>query len=328
MPDGDPSPHPGDPNRPEPEIADAELLFREDTPSVTPSRDPVMPTASEKDEVIELDHSVARPELPPKQAASPAQVPGPTRRAPAAAPPPLPPAAARPGPDVSESAREREFREASKSAFATASGVDQVWSRRDEWGASLIVLGCWSIILLSLLYVAIAVEAFNFAFVLLVLGGLYWLYLCYPILITLEIPVRLTPESAVKDYYGALSHHMPHYRRMWLLLGREARTTPYFGSFEGFCAYWKGRMRDLKEQGRAGPTTPLQFQVESFNAEKSTGRTEINAQFVVKVFVRGRRDEGAIATVPMRIDLVRGPDKMWYLGDGTLPEPPTEEREG
>jgi hypothetical protein len=89
--------------------------------------------------------------------------------------------------------------------------------------------------------------------------------------------------------------------------------------------YWKARLNDLKTQGRARPTTPLQFQVERFNSDKSAGKTTINAQFVVKIFVRGRRDEGPIATIPMRIDLVRGSDKMWYLGDGTLPESPLSE---
>jgi hypothetical protein len=39
----------------------------------------------------------------------------------------------------------------------------------------------------------------------------------------------------------------------------------------------------------------------------------------VKVFIRGRREEGPVASIPMKIDLVRGPDKMWYLGDGILP---------
>ena len=31
----------------------------------------------------------------------------------------------------------------------------------------------------------------------------------------------MTPEQAVKDYFAALSHHVPHYRRMWLLPGAD-----------------------------------------------------------------------------------------------------------
>lgn len=325
MPDGDQPPESGNPKHPEPEIADVELLFQEVAPPVKPPRDRgVLPASSEPNEDIELAHPVERREAPSTQPTEPeprAQALRPPPLPVPAPPPPLPPA----GSGISETARDREFKAASRSAFGPANDVDQVWSRRLEWGPNLAALAAWTIALLSLLYVAIATESFNFAFVALILGGLYWLYLCYPILITLEIPVRLTPESAVKDYYGALSHHMPHYRRMWLLLGRQARLTPYFGSFEGFKVYWKARMNELKEQGRAGPTTPLQFQVERFDSDKSSGRSTADARFVVQIFVRGRRDEGAVATIPMRIELVRGPDKMWYLGDGTLPENPESE---
>jgi hypothetical protein len=199
--------------------------------------------------------------------------------------------------------------------------VDQVWSRKDEWGPSLIGLGAWTIILLCLIYISLVSEYFNFALIVLILGGLFWIYLCYPILITLEIPVRLTPESAVKDYYGALSHHMPHFRRMWLLLSRQGKTTTYFGSYEGFRAYWKRRLAELRTQGNAEAWTPLQFQVQSFISEKRSDNL-IDARFVVNVLVRGRREEGPIASIPVRLDLVRGPDKMLYLSDGTLPEPP------
>lgn len=322
MPDGDQPPDTGNPKHPEPEIADVELLFQEAAPPVKPPRDRgVLPT-SEPNEVIELAQPVARREVPSTKTPEPAP------RAQALNPPPIPaptPPLPQPGSGMAETARDREFKAASRSALGPADDVDQIWSRKLEWGPTLVALTAWTITYLSLLYVAIATESFNFAFVAWILGGLYWLYLCYPILITLEIPVRLTPESAVKDYYGALSHHIPHYRRMWLLLGRQARLTPYFGSFEGFKAYWKVRMNDLKEQGRAGPTTPLQFQVERFDSEKSSGQSVVSARFEVQVFVRGRRDEGAIATFPMRIELVRGPDKMWYLGDGTLPESPESE---
>jgi len=320
MPDGDQPPDSGSPKNPEREIADVELLFQEVAPPVRPPRDRGLPPASsEPDEVIELAHPVERREAPSSQPPVPEPRTQALRPPPLPAPtPPLPPA----GRGIPETARDREFKAASRSAFGPAGDVDQVWSRRLEWGPALAALAAWTVAFLSLLYVAIATESFNFAFVVLILGGLYWLYLCYPILITLEVPVRLTPESAVRDYYGALSHHMPHYRRMWLLLGRQARLTPYFGSFEGFKAYWKARVNELKEQGRAGPTTPLQFQIERFDSDKNIEKSEAGARFVVQVFVRGRRDEGAVATIPMRIGLVRGPDKMWYLGDGTLPENP------
>ena len=93
-------------------------------------------------------------------------------------------------------------------------------------------------------------------------------FLAYPILITLERPVRMTPEQAVRDYYGALSHHMPHFRRMWLLLSKAGRISSAFGSFEGFKNYWKDRLASVRE-GHAGSLTPLVFDVSEFQAEKS-----------------------------------------------------------
>ena len=155
------------------------------------------------------------------------------------------------------------------------------------------------------------------AFLVLLLGGAVAVVLSYPILITLERPVRITPEQAVRDYCAALSHHLPHFKRMWLLLSTAGRVSTAFGSFEGFKAYWKDRLGRLRE-GHAGSMTPLVFMVADFKAEKSAGMTRVDADFTVKVLVRGQRQAGPIHTFPMRIALVRGPDKMWYLEDGTL----------
>ncbi len=54
-------------------------------------------------------------------------------------------------------------------------------------------------------------------------GAVGLLLLCYPLFITMERPIRITPEQAVNDYYAALSHSIPHTRRMWLLLSEEGR---------------------------------------------------------------------------------------------------------
>jgi hypothetical protein len=50
----------------------------------------------------------------------------------------------------------------------------------------------------------------------------------------------------------------------------------------------------------------------------------------VSISVRGQRPAGAIHTIPASISLVRGPDKMWYLENGTLPrgEPATSSKAG
>ena len=157
------------------------------------------------------------------------------------------------------------------------------------------------------------------AFLALLVGGLVATVMSYPLVITLERPVRITPEQAVRDYYGSLSHHIPHFRRMWLLLSKAGRISTAYGSFEGFKSYWSDRLRRLR-QGHAGSFTPLVFEVEDFKADKSAGRVRIDAEFRIKVSVRGpAKGMARSTTFPMQIALVRGPDKMWYLESGTLP---------
>jgi hypothetical protein len=199
--------------------------------------------------------------------------------------------------------------------------VLQVWSRTAEWGPTLVVLGSWTAAMLLLVYLALGGEYYELAAMLLLAGCLVALFLSYPILITLERPVRVTPEQAARDYFGALSHHLPHHRRMWLLLSAKGRVSPCFASYEGFKNYWNTRLSQLR-QGQAGPLSPLVFAVSDFRADKSAGRTEIDGQFTLKVFVRGRRDKGPIWSLPVERSFTRGPDNMWYLDDGTLAERP------
>ena len=93
---------------------------------------------------------------------------------------------------------------------------------------------------------------------------------------------RITPEQALRDYYGSLSHHRPHFRRMWLLLDGGRISTAY-GSFEGFKGYWKDRLATF--QGPCRTLTPLVFEVADFKADKSAGKVRINAQYTLKVWV-------------------------------------------
>jgi hypothetical protein len=201
--------------------------------------------------------------------------------------------------------------------------VSQVWSRLAEWGPSLIVVGTWAFLALGFVYYSLLQGELGQAFLGLLVGGLVATVLSYPMLITLERPVRFTPEQAVRDYYTAVSHHLPHLRRMWLLLSAAGRVSSSFGSYEGFKAYWKTRLRELRK-GHALPTTPLVFEVADFQCEKSAGMIQVDTEFKVKVFVRGRRKAGPIHTFPKRIAMVRGPGQMWYLEDGTLTPTPRE----
>ncbi len=154
---------------------------------------------------------------------------------------------------------------------------------------------------------------------LLFLGGVAFLVLSYPIVITLERPVRMTPEQAVRDYYAALSHHRPHFRRMWLLLSTPGRSSTRFGSFEGFVACWKAWLRELRGPD-AGSFTPLHFEIVTTKAEKSAGHSAVKFNYRIRVFLRGHRDGDPLASYSVRQWTVRGPDGMWYLEDGTPPD--------
>jgi hypothetical protein len=200
------------------------------------------------------------------------------------------------------------------------SPVEEVWTRWGEWGPNLVVVGVWLLAVAIFAYITLVSELYALSFLSLILGGAVAVLLSYPIIITLERPVRVTPEQALRDFYGALAHHLPHYRRMWLLLAATGRTTAHYGSLEGFKAYWAGQLRELKS-GRAPAMTPLVFEIADYRGEKSAGQARIVAQFSLKISVRGQRQAGPIVTIPAEISLVRGPDKMWYLENGTLPEP-------
>jgi hypothetical protein len=284
---------------PDPEIAAAELLFRDES-GAKPKQPPgsIVAPGSAVNEVFDLAEGPISEDLPQLRPI------GPPRGADATG--------------TSRSARAGHTREThDQSRLDPSELVEEVWSRTSEWGGTLIVVLGWLAILFSVVYFTLGWEHFGLAFLTLILGGIAAVILSYPILITLERPVRITPEQALRDYYGALSHHFPHFRRMWLLLSSAGRISTAYGSFEGFKAYWKDQIAQLR-QGHAGSLTPLVFEVADFRADKSAGKVKIDAAFALKVWVRGRRREGTIHSVPMALALVRGPDNMWYLEDGTL----------
>jgi len=284
----------------EPDLADAAWLLR-DAPSPeasSPRRPVVTPEAAEGFDLADSPPPAASRPVPPswERDAEPVD------KAPA-------PATPRPRPRPSP-------------RIESASTVDQVWSRGAEWGPTLAVLGLWAALVLFLLFLTLSGEFYTLTLLLLAVGMAVGLVLCYPIVITLERPVRMTPEQAAKDFYGALSHHRPHYRRMWLLLSNAGRTSSRFASFEGFQKYWVEKLKQLR-QGQTGSSAPLTFLVDDFKSEKSAGKTATDARWKVKVFVRGQREQGPIWSLPVESNFTKGPDGMWYLDDGTLAERPT-----
>ncbi|MDB5353326.1 MAG: hypothetical protein JWN86_4573 [Planctomycetota bacterium] len=197
------------------------------------------------------------------------------------------------------------------------SSVDDVWSRWGEWGPTLLRLALIAAITMVLTYFAFGIGI-GTAFLVLMLGGAAFVLMSYPIAVTLERPVRMTPEQAVKDYFSAASHHFPQYRRMWLFLSTKGRSSPEFFSFAEFQSYWQRRLGELRG-GHVKSTTPLVFEISDFRSEKSAGKTALGGKYTVTVRSRGESTE-PLATVRISSSFVRGPDSMWYLNSGTLPK--------
>lgn len=163
--------------------------------------------------------------------------------------------------------------------------VDEVWSRWGEWGGSVIQVGVALLLLGFALYLTITSMQLFLSFLVFVLGFAVVLVLCYPIFITLERPVRITPEQAAKDFYAMLSHGMPNYRRMWMLLSSTGKESSLagFSDYDGFRSYWKKTLASL-QGGKSGNLNPLKFRVEDFRSEKSAGLTALTAKYTVKVY--------------------------------------------
>ena len=230
-------------------------------------------------------------------------------------PPPVdrPKAKSRPKPKVED----LDVAESGSTEFATeVSEVDPVWTRWGEWGPDMIRVGASGLGTLFLTWLTWNMGTFGTLVFL--AGAASTVLLSYPLLITLERPVRITPEHAVVDFYDAASHHFPSYRRMWLLLSDLGRESGPFSTFEQFRDHWQGRMARWKQANGAGKYTPLKFEVEGFQADKSTGKETSRADYTVQVYVRGHESRGPIETFKMAHGLVKGPDRMWYLNKGVL----------
>lgn len=277
----------------DPNIADAESLFRDDPAPAPP------PAAPRRKASADTDGDYAVGDLPETRPARPVLPPVETPRA-----------AKKPKPEAVEPAKPTRLEPPAR--------VEQVWSRGAEWGVTIAALVFTVLGILGLLFALFSFERFGLAFLVMTASVPLLVFIGYPILITLERPVRITPEQAVRDFYTAASHHFPHYRRMWLLLSSEGRVSGAFGSFEGFRGYWKARLDEFRA-GKAGGFTPLKFQIEDFRSEKSAGLTHINATYTVNVTIRGQHDVGPVASTRVSMSLVKGPDRMWYLNKGTLP---------
>ena len=193
--------------------------------------------------------------------------------------------------------------------------VDPIWTRTAEWGPDVVKVGLVAMVTLALAWFSL--SSVSTTFLILLIGGSACILLSYPILVTIERPVRITPEQAVTDFFAAASHHFPHYRRMWLLLSPAGRSLGRFSNFDEFKSHWVGRMANWKS-GRGGRFTPLNFRVIDFRGDKSVGHSTSNVEYTVQVFVRGHEAEKPIASYKIAHGLMKGPDRMWYLNQASL----------
>ncbi len=205
----------------------------------------------------------------------------------------------------------------SKRAEAEESAVSEPWSRSAEWGSTLLVVGVSIFLTVWLVYSTFSATSIGLMLLLLVVGLAVTLALSYPIFITLERPVRITPEQALKDFYGALSHRRPHYKRMWLLLSDRGKINGPFDNFGEFRQHWSKTRNALKTAAteNAGMLT---FSVVDFKSEKSAGQTVIDGTATIHVQAGGAGPPVAVHRGKMWF--VKGPDRMWYLNQGYLPE--------
>jgi len=292
---------PGQPIDPDDEIADVNHLF---------GGTPTGKSGSTSGPVVPSGDSYDLGDEDPEE-------PAPWSRAPIAAPrrpaKPSPDAPNRPRPDAPKPPRVSESPRRERESEAT---VDEVWTRWGEWGPTVIQLAAGLGLVLILTYFFFNWFGLGAAFLSFVVGVAGLILLSYPIAVTLERPVRMTPEQALRDFYGSAAHHFPHYRRMWLLLSDEGRISSEFDSFATFRSYWKHRMTKLRGAS-VKSTTPLAFSVTEFTGDKSAGQTAIDASY--KLTVRPRGEDGTVLDeVEIETSFVRGPDKMWYLNRGTM----------
>jgi hypothetical protein len=151
-------------------------------------------------------------------------------------------------------------------------------------------------------------------------------YGAYCVVTSLEIPVRVTPDQAIQEFFAAASHRLPNYRRMYFLLTDEAKHCGVFHDYVQFRAYWADRLAELSRS----PVwlVPLEFCIEGLKHRYNDDKTMATMRYLIKVVPRGRAEfVKPLAEFDARNVVVKGPDGQWYLNDGTMPEDEEEEND-
>jgi hypothetical protein len=189
--------------------------------------------------------------------------------------------------------------------------VSAVWTRWADWKQPLI----W-----TAAGVALAI--------LIVIGGRYvaivsfvvaLTYGSYRVVTSLEVPVRVTPEQAIQEFFGAAGHRLPNFDRMYALLTTDGKRCDEFRNLSEFRAYWRERIAQFTH----APIyiVPLEFHIEGFSCRYNEGKSMATVRYSIKVAPRSRQDAiKPVAELQARNLVVKGPDGQWYVNDGCLPD--------
>lgn len=224
-------------------------------------------------------------------------------------------------PDVDERIRRREAEEHERRKAQGRTPPEIVpWSRGREWGLSVvppIVLGIGTIAATVYFLGFAETVSLGRALLSLIVGGALTLIAAIPLLATLEPPLRMVPEHALKEFYAALSAGRPQYKRMWLMLTEEAKSSRSFNGYAAFRSYWRKQLKHLS-RGGGGLWNTLEFRVINFKSPQSKDANDVHARYELEVV--DARSKNTVALFADTIDVFRGPDRMWHMNRGTLPE--------
>jgi len=142
-------------------------------------------------------------------------------------------------------------------------------------------------------------------------------YGAYQIVISLEVPVRVTPEQAVREFYLAASHRLPNFRRMYALLTTRAKRSPEFSDYASFRTHWMSQISRIGSH----PTwfVPLEFRVERFRCRYNGEKNMAHVKYYVAGTPRGRSHSKSDEAFEACHLAVKGPDGQWYLDGGVGP---------
>ncbi len=150
---------------------------------------------------------------------------------------------------------------------------------------------------------------------------IFWLtgfsYVSYRFVITIEPPVRTTPEQGMREFLEAFCHRFPNYRRMYDFLTGDEQSSSKWGvePRKGFKRYWLDQKREILGEGY--PCRAVAYRMERVHTEYNKQRNFARIECRLTLFPRGPAEKGQAR--PVEMTLAKGTDNCWYLNEGKLP---------